>query len=90
MKTMKINQRKKFVNLLIDNQMEVIAGDNLQNIIASLFAYGVPDKPFMDMSDSELLDEAFDHLNHDVEDFDEEALLNWVDEQEVYNWISKI
>jgi hypothetical protein len=51
--------------------------------------YGTRNDPYYKMDNVSLLEALYEVAPHDLQTFDEEAMLQWVDEQDVTDWLKR-
>ena len=76
-------QRRKIYNILISTELDNWSYNNFDTIVTSILVYGSGSKPYDELHDQELLNTLYDSTmdHHDLETFDDVALIQWLDEQ---------
>jgi hypothetical protein len=87
---MKRLDRRKCINALIDAELDDYSYNSFKDLFANAVIYGTKNEPYYKMDDASLLECLYDAASHDLETFDEEAMIDWLSEQEPNDWMGRL
>jgi hypothetical protein len=82
-------QRDKCINALIDMELNDYSYNDFKDVFAHVLIYGTRNDPYYKMDNVSLLEALYEVAPHDLQTFDEDAMLQWVDEQDVTDWLKR-
>lgn len=83
-------QRRKCMNILVDEEVDNFSYEKFDTVLTHVLVYGTKEIPYNDMSDQDLLDALYDTGKHDLDAFDDKALIQWASEQDVPDYLGKL